>query len=53
MYLQNYDGWEGQEVELSKFGIEVQDEVVLVVSQERYETYIEPIINRVKYENGK
>ena len=47
MYLQNYDGWEGQEVELSKFGIEAKDEVVLVVSQERYETYIEPLINRV------
>lgn len=47
MYLQNYDGWEGQSVELSKFGIESKDEVVLVVSQERYELYIQPLIQRL------
>ena len=44
MYVQNYDGWEGQSVELSKFGIESKDEIVLVVSQERYEMYIQPLI---------
>ena len=47
MYVQNYDGWEGQSVELSKFGIESKDEIVLVVSQERYEMYIQPLIERI------
>ena len=47
MYLQNYEGWEGQSVELSKFGIESKDEIILEVSQERYELYIQPLIERI------
>jgi len=43
-YVASYEGWEGQEVELSKFGIQAKDEIVLVISQERYETYIDPLI---------
>lgn len=43
-YVASYEGWEGQEVELSKFGIQAKDEIVLVISQERYETYISPLI---------
>lgn len=43
-YVASYEGWEGQEVELSKFGIQAKDEIILVISQERYETYIDPLI---------
>jgi len=43
-YVVSYDGWEGQQVELSKFGIQSKDEIILVISQERYETYIYPLI---------
>jgi hypothetical protein len=43
-YVVSYDGWEGQGDTLSKFGIETKDELVLSISQERYETYIQPLL---------
>lgn len=43
-YIQNYEGYAENPVLLSKFGIEQTQEVVFVISQERWETYIEPLI---------
>ena len=44
-YLNNYDGYGGQGDIMSKFGIQVKDEVTLTISRERYENYIAPFMN--------
>ena len=44
-YLNNYDGYGGQGDIMSKFGIQVKDEVTLTLSRERYEDYIAPFLN--------
>ena len=44
-YLNNFDGYGGQGDIMSKFGIQVKDEVTLTVSRERYENYIAPFMN--------
>tara|TARA_B100001059_G_scaffold26495_1_gene21308 strand:+ start:26150 stop:27613 length:1464 start_codon:yes stop_codon:yes gene_type:complete len=44
-YLNNYDGYGGQGDIMSKFGIQVKDEVTLTISRERYEDYIAPFLN--------
>ena len=43
-YIDNYDGYAENPVLLSKFGIEAQNEITLVISRERWETYIEPLM---------
>ena len=43
-YVDNYDAYSGAGDVLSKFGIESKDEVRLVISRERYENYITPLI---------
>ena len=43
-YVQNYDTYQGNGRILSKFGVEVQDDINLVISRERFETYIQPLI---------
>ena len=49
-YLNNVDGYGGQGDIMSKFGIQVKDEVTLVISRERYENYIAPFLNsRMQY----
>lgn len=44
-YLETFDGYAGQGDIMSKFGIQVKDEVTLTISRERYETYIAPFLN--------
>ena len=44
-YLNNFDGYGGQGDIMSKFGIQVKDEVTLTISRERYENYIAPFLN--------
>ena len=46
-YLDTYDGYGGQGTILSKFGIEDVDDVTLIISRERYETYISPLIRDI------
>jgi len=46
-YLDSYEGYGGQGTLLSKFGIEEQDDLTLVVSRERYENYISPLIQNI------
>ena len=43
-YVDNYDAYAGAGDVLSKFGIESKDEVRLIISRERYENYITPLI---------
>lgn len=43
-YVNNYDGYDGQGTLLSKFGIQDLDDLTLVISKERYEQYITPLI---------
>ena len=43
-YVNNYDGYEGQGTLLSKFGIQDVDDLNLIISRERFESYITPLI---------
>ena len=42
-YVNTYDGYEGQGTVLSKFGIQPIDDLTLIISKERFETYIAPL----------
>lgn len=39
-YLDNYDGYTGQGDILTKFGVSLKDELSLIISRERFETFI-------------
>ena len=43
-YVDNYDEYAGAGDVLSKFGIESKDEVRLIISRDRFENYITPLI---------
>ena len=43
-YVQNYDGFDGNQDLMSKFGVRVTDELTLIISKERYESYIQPVL---------
>ena len=43
-YIDNFDGYAENPTLLSKFGIEQTNEVTLVISRERWETYIQPLL---------
>ena len=43
-YVQNFDAYQGNGQILSKFGVQIQDDINLVISKERFETYIQPLI---------
>ena len=43
-YLDSYEGFGGQGTLLSKFGIEDKDDCTLIISRERFENYITPLI---------
>lgn len=43
-YVDNYDQYSGAGNILSKFGIESKDEVRLIISKDRFENYITPLI---------
>ena len=46
-YVDSYEGYGGQGTLLSKFGIEDKDDLTLIISKERYEDYITPLIKNV------
>ena len=46
-YIDSYEGYVGQGTLLSKFGIQNVDDLTLVISRERYETYITPLIKNI------
>ena len=43
-YVENYEGYADNTTLLSKFGIQSTQEINLIVSRERFETYISPLI---------
>jgi hypothetical protein len=43
-YVDTYEGYEGAGVLLSKFGIQPNTDLALIISKERYENYITPLI---------
>jgi hypothetical protein len=43
-YVDTYDGYEGQGTILSKFGVQPLNDLNLIISKERFETYISPLI---------
>ena len=43
-YVDTSEGYEGSGEIMSKFGIESQDDLTLIISRERYEEYIKPLI---------
>ena len=43
-YVSSYDGYGGQGTILSKFGIQDIDDLTLVISKERFENYISPLL---------
>lgn len=46
MFLSNFDGYEGSGTYLSKFGIEIKDEIKLVVTKKRFEATVTAANNR-------
>jgi hypothetical protein len=46
-YIDTYEGYEGAGVLLSKFGIQPNNDLSLIISKERYETYITPLIKNI------
>ena len=46
-YIDSYEGYGGQGPLLSKFGIQNVDALTLIISRERYETYITPLIKNL------
>ena len=46
-YVDTYDGYEGVGTLLSKFGIQDLDDLILIISKERYEDYISPLIENL------
>ena len=46
-YMDNYEGFLGQGTVLSKFGIEEKDDCTLIISRERYENYIAPLVKGI------
>ena len=46
-YVDNYEGYGGQGTVLSKFGIQEQDDLTLIISRDRWSTYIEPLIKNL------
>lgn len=43
-YIENYEGYSDNSVILSKFGIQQTQEITLVISKDRWESYIQPLI---------
>jgi hypothetical protein len=46
-YIENYEGYGGNNVMLSKFGIQATNELTLIISRERFENYISPLIKNL------
>ena len=43
-YIDNFDGYNDNTTILSKFGIQATNEITLIISKERFENYISPLI---------
>jgi len=43
-YVENYEGFQGSNDLMTKFGVRVTDELNLVISKDRYDNYIRPLL---------
>ena len=46
-YVDTYDGYEGQGVLMSKFGVQGLHDLGLIISKDRFENYITPLIKNI------
>ena len=46
-YVDTFDGYEGQGSLLSKFGVQALDDLTLVISRDRFENYVTPLIKNI------
>jgi len=46
-YVENFEGYSENATLLSKFGIQSTNEITLIISKERYENYIAPLIKSI------
>ena len=46
-YVDTYDGYEGQGTLLSKFGVQSLNDLGLIISRDRFESYITPLIKNL------
>lgn len=46
-YLVNYEGFDPNSILMSKFGVRISDEMILVISKERFETYISELMKEM------
>jgi hypothetical protein len=46
-YVDTFDGYEGQGSLLSKFGVQALDDLTLIISRDRFENYITPLIKNI------
>lgn len=46
-YVETFDGYNDNPTILSKFGIQAQNEINLIISRERFKTYISPLIKNI------
>lgn len=46
-YVDSYDGYGGQGTILSKFGIQELDDLRIIISQERFNNYLAPLIEKI------
>lgn len=47
-YVSTYDGYDGAGTLLSKFGIQEQDDLTIVISRRRFENYLQPLLENVQ-----
>lgn len=47
-YLVNYEGFDPNSILMSKFGVKVIDEMTLIISKERFETYIGELMKDIE-----
>lgn len=47
-YVASYDGYDGVGTLLSKFGIQEQDDLTIVISRRRFENYLQPLLENVQ-----
>ena len=48
-YVDSYDGYEGAGTLLTKFGVQPYNDLALVISKERFENYIQPLIENLPH----
>ena len=46
-YVDSYEGYGGLGTLMTKFGIQDQDDLTIILSKERYESYISPLIKNI------